>query len=51
LIAPTKKAKRKGQARNLRRRANLKEPTLLGKTMMFLPQAYHQVEMKRQICG
>jgi len=49
LIAPTLKARREDQTRNLRRREKLKEPTLLGKTMMFLPLAHHQMEMKRQI--
>jgi len=33
------KARRKDKARNLKRRENLKESTLLGKTMMSLPQA------------
>jgi len=45
------KPRREDQARNLRRRAKLKEPTLLGKTMMLLPLAHHQMEMKRQICA
>jgi len=45
LIASTMKE------RNLRRRANVKEPTLLDKTMTFLPLAHHQMEMKRQICA
>jgi len=44
------KANREDQARNLRRREKLKGPTLLGKTMMYLPLAHHQMEMKRQIC-
>jgi len=51
LIVPTMKARREEKARNLRRRAKLKEPTLLGKIMMFLPLANHQMEMKRQICA
>jgi len=33
LIVPTMKTRREEQARNLRRRAKLKEPTLLGKIM------------------
>jgi len=51
LIAPTLKARRKDQARNLKRRVKLKEPTLLGKTLMFLPLAHHQMKMKRQTCA
>jgi len=51
LIAPTLKARREDQPRNLRRSSKVKEPTLLGKTMMFLPLAHHQMEMKRQICA
>jgi len=50
LISPTLKAMREDQTRNLRRREKLKEPTLLDKTMMFLPLAQHQMEMKRKIC-
>jgi len=50
LIVPTMKARRDEQARNLRRRAKLKEPTLLGKIMMYLPLAHQQMEMKRPIC-
>ena len=51
MIVPTMKVKRDEQARNLRRRAKLKEPTLLGKIMMILPLTHHQKEMKRQICA
>jgi len=49
LIIPTMKARRDEQARNLKSRAKLKEPTLLGKSMMYLPLSRHQMEMKRQI--
>jgi len=51
LIVPTMKARREEQARNLRRRAKVKEPTLLGKIMMYLLLAHHQMEMMRQICA
>ena len=50
-IVPTMKARREEQARNLRRRTKLKEPTLLGKILMILPLAHHQMEMKRKICA
>jgi len=49
LIAPTLKVRREDQTRNLISREKLKEPTLRGKTMMFLPLAHHQMEMKRKI--
>jgi len=45
------KASREVKARDLRKRAKLKEPTLFGKTMVFLPLTHHQMEMKRQICA
>jgi len=50
-IVPTMKAKREEQARNLKRKVKLKEPILLGKIMMIIPLAHHQIEMKRQICA
>ena len=43
------KASRKDKARSLKIMENLKEPTLLGKKMMFLPQTHHPMQMKRQI--
>jgi len=43
------KARRYDQARDLIKRAKLKKPTFIGKTMMFIPLAHHQMEMKRQI--
>ena len=45
------KARRDDQARNLRKRAELKEATLLGKIMMYFSLAHHQIEMKRKICA
>jgi len=44
-----KKAKKRSQARR-KRKANQKEPTLLGMKMMSLHQAPHQVKMKKPIC-
>ena len=51
LIVPIMKARRDDQARNLRKRAELKEATLLGKIMMYFSLAHHQIEMKRKICA
>ena len=51
LIVPTMKARRGEQARNLRRREKLKEPTLLGKIITYLHLAHCQMEMKRKICA
>jgi len=45
------KVKKEEQARKVKIRAKPRDPTLLGKTMMFLPLAHHQMEMKRQICA
>ena len=50
-VVPTMKVRREEQTRNLRIREKLKESTLLGKIMIFLPLAHHQMEIKRQICA
>jgi len=48
LIAPTMRIKKEEQARNVKRKAKLRKPTLFGKIMKFLPLAHLQ-EMKKQI--
>jgi len=48
LIAPTVRIKKDEQARNEKRKAKPRKPTLLGKIMKFLHLTHFQ-EMKKQI--
>jgi len=46
---PNNESKERGASKKLRIKEKLKEPTLLGRIMMYLPLTHQQMQMKRQI--